>query len=139
MDFQINNVDRMMILNMLVYEQKLRYSDQIQNLYDQNLNNHEDPEFVEKSVQRDALENCGFNTSERSIKNYQSIAYYYEDDEEIKQAIHYMRINIIKDCPIKVNQPYINSNLVTLDENPVQLSDYYNLSRPLIILAGSIT
>ncbi len=139
MDFQLDQVERQIILKMLSDEQKLRYSDQIQDLYDQKLNTINDSEFIEKLVQRNILQQFGFNISDLSIRNYQAIGSYYENDEEIKKAVHYLRINIIKDCPIKENQQYIDTNLMTLDGKATRLSDYHNNDKPLVILAGSIT
>jgi len=139
MELQLNEVTREIILQMLLSEQKLRYSNDVQNLYDQGLNSTNDPEFIEKFIQKKVLEQFGFNTSDGSLKNYQSIGSYYENDTEIKNAIHYLRINIIKDCSLKMYQPCIDANLYTLDNKPIKLSHYYNQDKPLVILAGSIT
>ena len=139
MDFQVDQVDRNVILNMLSNEQELRYSDYIQDFYDQHLNSTGDPEFIEKYVQKTVLQQFGFNVSDLSMRSYQAIGAYYGNDEEIKKTVHYLRINIIKDCPIKENQQYIDANLMTLDGDLTRLSDYHRDNKPLIILAGSIT
>ena len=139
MNFQLSETDKATVFGMLKSEQTLRYSDQIQNLYDQGLNTVNDPEFIEKMVQKSVLEQYGYNISEQSLRNYQAIGSYYINDDEIKNAIHYLRINIIKDCPIPLNSDYVDVNLVKLDGTPIKLSSLYNTDKPLVILAGSIT
>lgn len=139
MNFQLSETDKVTVFEMLKSEQTLRYSDQIQNLYDQGLNTVNDPEFIEKMVQKSVLEQYGYNTSEQSLRNYQAIGSYYINDDDIKNAIHYLRINIIKDCQIPLNSDYVDVNLVKLDGTPTKLSSLYNIEKPLVILAGSIT
>src|SRR5438445_5377008 len=101
MEFRLTNVDKKHVLEMLKTEQQLRYSDTIQDFYDSGLNKVDDPEFIEKSIQESVLKQYGYTTSETSINHYQSIGSHYKDDDDIKQAIHYLRINIIKDYLLK--------------------------------------
>jgi hypothetical protein len=140
--FRVDEVDRKTILEMLLSEQAMRYSDSIQDLYDQRLQKNrkdDDPELVEKLVQKTILRQFGFDASQESIQHYQSIGSHYAYDQEIMDAVHYLRINIIRDCPIKVNQCCVDAKIMTLDGQVVQLSDYYTQEKPLVILSGSIT
>ena len=62
-----------------------------------------------------------------------------KSDPKIKNAVQYMRINIITDCPIKINHNYLDCQLMTMNKQKTTLSKYYNHDKPLVILAGSIT
>ncbi len=140
MEFDISKVDREVILRMLRREQELRYSDQMQAMYDnlsQSLNS--DQETVEKAIQKQVREEFGFSNSSASIRNYQSIGYHYRDDEEVRQSVSYLRLNIIRDCPIREGELAPDVTIFDLEGQSHQLSKYLSQSKPLVILAGSLT
>ena len=138
-NFDVFKIDIPTVIKLLDQEQILRYSDQVQDMYNQKLNDHDDPEYIEKWVQRKVLNDNGYSVTNHSLKNYQSIAYHFGHIPEVKNAIQYMRINIIKDCPIKIGDKYTDCKLMTINKKDTYLSKYYKNSKPLVILAGSIT
>jgi hypothetical protein len=139
MDFNITQCHRNKALEMLKHEQVLRYSKKYQDMYDQGFNRYGNPEFIERCIQRETLNNFEFTDNDKSLYNYQMIGQYYQNDEEIKNAIHYLRINIIKDCPLKVMDNYRDSDLLTLDKKNCKLSELLIHDKPNVIFAGSIT
>jgi hypothetical protein len=138
MEFDVNQVDRGLVLKMLKREQELRYSEEMQLMYD-SLSHSIDQEIVEKTIQKQVREEFGFTDSNESIRNYQSIGYLYRDDEEVRQSVNYLRLNIIRDCPIKEGELAPDVSLVNLEGQDCRLQDYLSQSKPLVILAGSLT
>lgn len=139
MEFSIENVAKEKIIRMLKMEQLLRYSDLVQDMYDLQLNQKGDPELIEKTIQEFVLIQNGYDTSTFSINNYQSIGSFYCNDKEVIQAVHYLRINMLQDCPIKENQSIIDVDLLDLNSQSINLFSIYNVNKPLVILSGSIT
>lgn len=138
-DFRLTSVPKDRVLEMLKEEQKMRYSDEIQNMYNQGFNKKGDPEYIEKYVQRNLLNNFGYKYDESSIKNYQSIGSYYQEHKDVIDAVHYLRINIIRDCPIGDDELCPDAKIMDLNKKQHKLSQLFNQEKPLVILAGSIT
>src|SRR5207248_582741 len=126
-------------LSMLKYEQILRYSQRYQDMYDQNLNRNGNPEYIERCMQRETLNYFGFMDDDVSLLNYQKIGKFYDGDNDIKNAIQYYRINILKDCPLKFQDNYVDVPLLRTDGVERRLSQLLDDKKPNVIIAGSIT
>ena len=139
MNFDINQSTKTLVVNMLKHEQILRYSQKYQDMYDQGFNRHGNPEYIERCMQRETLNHFGYMDNDDSIRNYQMIGKYYHDDLDVKNAIQYLRINIIKECPLKILDTYEDTTLFAMDKTPYKLSELLDTEKPNIIIAGSIT
>lgn len=138
-DFDVTKVSKEIVLQLLKHEQTLRYSKRYQEMYDQGLNTRGNPEYIERTIQRETLNHFGFQDTDTSLKNYQEIGTFYQGDKTIKEAVQYLRLNIIKDCPVLLGDTYVDCELVSLDENDLKLSSIIDITKPTIIIAGSIT
>lgn len=137
--FNVLKTDTNIVIKLLKEEQKLRYSDQVQKMYDDGLNQKGDPEYIEKWIQRKVLKNNGFTPNDLSMSNYQAIGHYFKDNSDVKDAVQYLRINIMKACHLNIGDHYIDCNIVTLNGQKHRLSQHYDQNKPFVILAGSLT
>ena len=64
----------------------------------------------------------------------------YWTDEEIKNSIFYMKLNMFQYPKISIDDDLIDTQLIGYSSNnKISLSSLQNQDRPLIILAGSMT
>ncbi len=144
-DFNITNVDRNQILEMVKEEQTVRYSKEIQEAYTmQYYAEKENPEYktvrIETEIQKFILRKFGFNDNDASLEEYWKIPSTYWKDEEIKNSIFYMKLNIFQYPKVSVNDDIINSSLIDFKTGEeINLCSLQKPRRPLVILAGSMT
>jgi hypothetical protein len=145
MDFLINDVSRDIILTMLQEEQKVRYSKEIQELYTrqyynkQNNVNYEEVN-IEREIQKYILGKFGFNITNKSLTQFWKIPSTYWNDEEIKNSIFYMKLNIFNYPDVKIGDELIDSQLINYETNELtNLKDLQKNNKPLVLLVGSMT
>lgn len=145
MNFKINDVSREKIIEMLKEEQKVRYSKQVQDIYtNQYYDSKHNPNYelvnIEREVQKFILNKFGFSNKETDLKEYWKIPSTYWNDEEVKNSIFYMKLNIFQYSKIDIDDLMPNVSLVDYEtENKIKLSSLANKGRPLVLLAGSMT
>jgi hypothetical protein len=139
MNFDIKQSNKTLVVEMLKHEQILRYSQKYQDMYDAGFNRHGNSEYIERCMQRETLNHFGYADNDNSIRNYQMIGNHYYDDIDVKNAIQYLRINIMKECPLKILDNYDNTSLFSLDKKLCKLSEVLDTEKPNVIIAGSIT
>jgi hypothetical protein len=144
-DFKINEVERNLVLEMVKEEQSVRYSKGIQEAYTtqfnaQQNNPHYEPIRIEREIQKYILKKFGFNDNEISLEEYWKIPSTYWKDDEIKNSIFYMKLNIFQYPKVTLNDDIIDASLIDYEtDQEINLSSLQNPGRPLIILAGSMT
>lgn len=144
MEFQINSVNREKILEMTTEEQKVRYSKGIQEAYTTQFYNSKNENYervnIEREIQKYILRKFGFTDSIESLQEYWKIPSTYWNDEEVKNSIFYMKLNIFQYPNVKLEDELIDVPLVDYKTNDiVSLSSLQKPNRPLVILAGSMT
>lgn len=144
-DFKINEVERNLILEMVKEEQSVRYSKGIQEVYTkQYYSQQNNPDYetvrIEREIQKFILRKFGFNDDNNSLEEYWKIPSTYWKDEEIKNSIFYMKLNIFQYPKVAVNDDIIDAGLIDYEtEQEINLSSLQKPGRPLVILAGSMT
>lgn len=144
-DFYIHNVERNKILEMLKEEQIVRYSKNIQEIYTQQYYlEKNNPNYIrvniEQEIQKYILRKFGFKDDVDSLKEYWKIPSTYWKDEEIKNSIFYMKLNIFNYSKLEINDDMVDAELINYETNDfVSLKSLQKANRPLVILAGSMT
>ena len=144
MEFQINSVNREKILEMTTEEQKVRYSKGIQEAYTTQFYNSKNENYervnIEREIQKYILRKFGFTDSIESLQEYWKIPSTYWNDEEVKNSIFYMKLNIFQYPNVKLEDELIDVPLVNYKTNAItSLSSLQTPGKPLVILAGSMT
>ena len=130
---------------MVKEEQIVRYSKGIQEAYTQQYynsltNNNYKIVNIEQEIQKYILRKFGFKDTDDSLKEYWKIPSTYWNDEEVKNSLFYMKLNIFEKPNLKIEDNLIDSQLINYDNNNiVNLASLQNENRPLIILAGIMT
>ena len=142
--FNVSNVSRDKVIEMLTQEQAVRYSKGIQEAYTQQFIESRESEYVrvniEAEIQKFILRKFGFSDSEESLEGYWKIPSTYWHDEEVKNSIFYMKLNIFEYPNVKINDDLIDVNLINYQTNElVSLSSLATENKPLVVLAGSMT
>ena len=143
-EFEINSVTRDKILEMVKEEQVVRYSKGIQEAYTQQFHASKNDNYervnIEREIQKYILRKFGFTDSIESLQEYWKIPSTYWNDEEVKNSIFYMKLNIFQYPNVKLEDELINVPLVDYKTNNIiSLSSLQKPNRPLVILAGSMT
>jgi hypothetical protein len=144
-DFKINEVERNLVLEMVKEEQSVRYSKGIQEAYTTQFNAQQnnpdyEPIRIEREIQKYILKKFGFNDNEISLEEYWKIPSTYWKDDEIKNSIFYMKLNIFQYPKVTLNDDIIDASLIDYEtDQEINLCSLQNPGRPLIILAGSMT
>lgn len=143
-EFEINSVTRDKILDMVKEEQIVRYSKGIQEAYTQQFyaskNDNYEHINIEREIQKYILRKNGFKDDMNSLQQYWKIPSTYWNDDEVKNSIFYMKLNIFQYPKVEVNDNLIDVELVDYNtENITYLSSLQTHRRPLVILAGSMT
>jgi hypothetical protein len=144
-DFIIENIEKNKIIEMLKEEERVRYSPQIQEVYTEQYhklekNKNESRLNIELEIQKFILKQFGYSTSDVSINNYHKIPSKYFHDDDIKNSIFYIKLNIFKYPSVHVGDDLINVELIDYStKNYTFLNELTNSEMPLIILAGSMT
>jgi hypothetical protein len=143
-EFVIKYVSRDKILEMVKEEQIVRYSKNIQNIYTQQYyaskNVNYKPVNIEQEIQKYILRKFGFTDDDKSLQEYWKIPTTYWNDEEVKNNIFYMKLNIFQYSKFQLEDELIDVSLIDYKtQQPILLSSLSNINRPLVILAGSMT
>lgn len=144
-DFKIDKVERKQIIDMLREEQKVRYSKGIQEAYtkqyySQQNNPHYETVPIEKEIQKYILRHFGFKDDDASLQEYWKIPSTYWLDEEVKNSVFYMKLNIFQYSKVSVGDSMIDVNIIDYQsKQDFTLSSLQTKGRPLVILAGSMT
>jgi hypothetical protein len=144
-DFKIHEIPRSLVIDMLREEQVIRYSKGIQEAYTQQFyaqQNNPNYEVVqiEREVQKYILRTFGFKDDDNSLREYWKIPSTYWNDEEVKNSVFYMKLNIFQYPKVSVGDDLIDVNLVEyLTNKTVSLISLQTQNRPLVLLAGSMT
>lgn len=143
-DFILEDISRDKLIEIVKEEQKVRYSKGIQEAYTQQYYALKTENFVriniEQEIQKFILRKFGFNDNDESLKEYWKIPSMYWNDEEVKNSLFYMKLNIFQYSKVNVEDNLIDVNLIDYQtNNTVSLESLQSKNRPLIILAGSMT
>jgi hypothetical protein len=139
MEFKIDNVPRETILQMVKEEQVVRYSKGIQEAYTMQYETSSTIN-IEREIQKFILRKFGFHDNIHCLEQYWKIPSTYWDDDEIKNSIFYMKLNIFQFPRVNLDDPLVNVDLVNYSTNrAVSLHSLESSGRPLILLAGSMT
>ena len=144
-DFILSNINRSQVLEMVKEEQTVRYSKGIQEAYTkQYYAQQSNPNYqivpIEREIQRYILRKFGFNDDDNSLHEYWKIPSTYWNDEEVKNSIFYMKLNMFQYPKVKPDDNMIDVNLIEYTSGKeLTLSSLQTPNRPLIILAGSMT
>lgn len=142
--FLINSVDRDKILEMLKEEQFVRYSKGIQEAYTEEYHASQNENYkrinIEQQIQKFILRKFGFTDDNTSLTEYWKIPSTYWNDDEVKNSIFYMKLNIFQYPKVKLDDDLIDTVLLDYKtEKEINLSSLQNTDRPLVLLAGSMT
>jgi hypothetical protein len=137
--FNVLNVEREKIIEMLSYEEKVKYSDEIQEIYSSQYIN-KTPLNIDIEIQCHVLQNFGFTSTQKDLEEYWKIPKKYWNDNEVKNSIFYMRYNIFEYSQIKKGESIPKCRLINpfFPDKIIELSTLQTY-KPLILLAGSIT
>lgn len=143
-DFKIDTVSREKVLEMVKEEQSVRYSKGIQEAYTQQFYASKNESYervnIEREIQKYILRKFGFKDDDNSLEHYWKIPSTYWDDEEVKNSIFYMKLNIFQYPKVKVDDNMIDTQLIDYKTNSsISLSSLETPGKPLVILAGSMT
>jgi hypothetical protein len=144
-DFILQDVSRDDIIKMLKDEQEVRYSKNIQNIYTQQYyasqqDSNYKPVRIEIKIQKYILKKYGYSDNEESLNEYWKIPSTYWNDEEVKNSIFYMKLNIFQYPKLNVGDNLIDANLIDYNtDKEINLSSLQIKNKPLVILAGSMT
>lgn len=143
-DFILSKVDRPLVLEMLREEQKVRYSKGVQEAYTQQFYAKQSsptyqPVRIEIEIQKFILSKFGFHSDEESLKEYWKIPSTYWHDEEVKNSIFYMKLNIFKYPKVALEDDLIDVPLIDYKTNEETMLSSLQREKPLVILAGSMT
>lgn len=142
-EFNIKTVKREEIIKMLQEEQKVRYSTGIQEAYTKQYlaskSEHYELVNIEQEIQKFVLNNFGFTTTQSSLEEYWKVPSTYWNDEEVKNSIFYMRLNIFQYPKVKLNDDLIDVSLLNDETNLATNLATLQTDKPLILLAGSMT
>jgi len=141
--FQLQNVNRNKVIEMLSEEQKIRYSPKIQKIYTKayeinqlyGINNVN----IEREIQKFILRKFGYDDSYESLEEYWKIPSTYWNDEEVKNTIFYMKLNIFTYGKLQVEDNMIDVDLIDYNTNEIISLSSLQTNKPLVILAGSLT
>ncbi len=125
--------NRETLLEMLQAEDKIRRSQEIQELYDQLKNNLE----LENVLQKNLLQSFGFEPTEENLLRYRRTRVFYADDQEIKNAVMYIKYDIMKKGDLRINDLAPDINLYHLDGSQTNLLEFMKQDRPLIVVGSS--
>lgn len=144
MEFNINLVTRDKIIEMLKEEQIVRYSKGIQEAYTKQYYAMKDDNYekvnIEREIQKFILRKFGFTDNLKSLKQYWKIPSTYWKDEEVKNSIFYMKLNIFQYTKLNINDNMIDTQVINYKTNENMLLSQLELTnKPLVILAGSMT
>uniref|UniRef100_A0A6C0H5H2 Uncharacterized protein n=1 Tax=viral metagenome TaxID=1070528 RepID=A0A6C0H5H2_9ZZZZ len=138
-EFIISNVPRNTILEMLKKEQEIKYSKEIQDIYTLKFYNKSTVN-IDIEIQKFVLKQFNFTDSKKSLHNYWKIPSTYWNDNEIKNSVFYMKYNIFQYTSLMIDDSIVNCNLIEYPtKKSVSLFDISNQTKPLVLLAGSIT
>ena len=128
---------RSRVIEMLKFEQKLRYSPEIQKIYS-HLYTQRNNFRIETEIQKYVLTHFGYQ--ETDLEEYWKIPKLYWEDEEVKNSIFYMKLNIFSYGNLKVGDKMVDVPLYDyVSTKEINLSNLETPGRPLVILAGSMT
>jgi hypothetical protein len=134
---QLNIHDRNKVIDMLRFEQKVRYSPEIQKVYSAQYATGTRNVSIEKEIQKYVLKTFGY--SDDQVEEYWKIPRLYWQDEEVKNSIFYMKLNIFTYGDVSVGDKLIDVPLYDFQTNSTVYLDTLYRDKPLVILAGSMT
>lgn len=142
--FILSEIERDLVLEMLREEQKVRYSKGVQEAYTQQFYAKQasptyQPVRIEIEIQKFILNKFGFNSDEESLEEYWKIPSTYWDDEEVKNSIFYMKLNIFEYPKVALEDSMIDVPLIDYKTNEETMLRSLHREKPLVILAGSMT
>jgi hypothetical protein len=142
--FVLSNISRELVLTMVSEEQRVRYSKPIQNAYTMQYNAAKNNPYyekinIERMIQQHILQKFGFSTDINSLEEYWKIPSTYWNDEEVKTAIFYMKLNIFQYPHFKKGDALEDCNLIQYPSNELISLSSLHTNKPLVILAGSMT
>lgn len=147
MEMDPHSIQRDTVLAMYRQEQELRLSDFVQNLYDKYRTTGvpwPTPEHtitVEDVIQMKILVDAGYTATQENLTAYRSLRGLWQHDEEIAEAILYIKNDITHPAEITEGQDFVDASLQTLSGSITSLGALVAEAgeRPLVIVSGSLT
>eukprot|EP00299_Pterocystis_sp_00344_P007591 c2527_g1_i1.p1 GENE.c2527_g1_i1~~c2527_g1_i1.p1 ORF type:complete len:264 (+),score=60.81 c2527_g1_i1:38-829(+) len=135
---------RSLVLAMVTREDELRLCDETQRKYRRIRESGTWKDQVTEGVQHQVAVEFGFENPQDGIDLIRSARAFFPQDEEIRNAAHYLRNNIMVPCPLSVGklvpeiplycysttQPFVTRSLLDIVTGS---------SRPTVLVAGSYT
>ena len=128
----INDITEEIAINMLKYECRMRNSDEVQIMYDENKIN------VEDYVQKETLKKFSYLPNQFNLNEYRKIGTKFYDNQNVMESAFFLKYNIIEDVPNVLYDTLEDAKLVKLNKENTNLFNFIS-DKPLVILAGSIT
>jgi len=126
---------------MLVRENELRLSDEVQAAYAKRPEDFSWKEKITIRTQRRVCLEFGFTHDiEEGLDLLRSATALFPGDEEVKNSAHWLKYNICYPCPVAIGSVVPDIVLSTLDKSPLSLHAVVARSAmPTVVLAGSYT
>lgn len=128
----INDITEEIAINMIKYECRMRNSDEVQIMYDENKIN------VEDYVQKETLKKFSYLPNQFNLNEYRKIGTKFYDNKNVMESAFFLKYNIIEDVPNVLYDTLEDAKLVKLNKENTNLFNFIS-DKPLVILAGSIT
>jgi hypothetical protein len=120
------------IREMILYETRLRLSDSIQALMDENHTDGTAVTFVHDLIQQHVVQHFGY----QDVNALRTALFRFPDDPVVQGAF-YVKHNKITQGLVSQGQDARDVNLYTIDGHSTTLFSQITAGQPLIILAGS--
>lgn len=131
--------DRNKVIEMLQFEQRIRYSQEIQDIYTKMyLSGERIP--IEREIQRYTLREFGYRDDDATLQQYWLIPRTYADDSDVVNSAFYIKLNIMMPTKFNIGDPIVNTTLINYTTGKdAALTSLEHAGRPMVILAGSMT
>ena len=124
-------------IELLSYEQELRYSDKYQQMYKDNmLGDKRHGIIVEDVIQLDVLSHFNYTSNEQNLKNLRNMFDMFRNDPDVSKHAFWINMNIMH-SGVSIGSKMKNCTFVDLNKNNLMLDDI--VKNKTIIMAGSIT
>jgi len=131
---------RALLLQMLKRDDELRLSNDVQARYALEPESWDWKWQVTEEVQQRVCEEFGFGSNvAEGLDLLRSSKALFPDDDEVKQAAHYLRYNIHEACPIAIGTKAPELTVYSLSGEAKRFSDVTSKGQATVVFAGSHT
>lgn len=115
---------------MLEYEEKVRKSDFIQDMFQSK----DCDDTINELVQQSVLAKFGYRYTRKDMENYQQAIKRFDRS---KFPMFWIKYNIIDFPVFKTNEPFPKCKVFDVDKNELIFPDYFLSHKPLCVVASS--